>query len=226
MIDGQGASVTLAPTKCPRFLAACVTCGVELEANTPGISNVYSKGRVYDPDEPGDISYHLDLNKANPLAIAKVWMDPKPDLTEAAALPARMIKARTEDEWLKIADDLDALHIWAAVGYMRMFSDKKFGIDSKLVSDEEERAAQILSDMPDAIRNATKRNGGAIAAKLESVWMPAMFAWVKAWIAQYLELRDVWKAARPSIKIEREGRFPLIIPKGKDFEKLMKRWAR
>jgi hypothetical protein len=55
--------------------------------------------------------------------------------------------------------------------------------------------------------------------------MPAMFAWVKAWVANYLELKDIWKAANPAIKIEREG-FPLVIPKGPQFEKLARRWVK
>ena len=74
--------------------------------------------------------------------------------------------------------------------------------------------------------NATgRRNGGRIAERFDAIWMPAMFAWVKAWVANYLELKDLWKAANPAIKIEREG-FPLVIPKGPQFEKLARRWVK
>jgi hypothetical protein len=109
---------------------------------------------------------------------------------------------------------------------MRLFSDRKFAIESRIVSDQEERAAQALSDMPERIRTSQKRNGGRLASDLQAIWDPAMFAWVKAWVFNYTEIRDSWKAANPSIKIERDGRFPLVIPKGKDFTNLMKRWAR
>ncbi|MGA0999643.1 MAG: hypothetical protein ACO3RQ_08895 [Litorivicinaceae bacterium] len=226
MIDNKrGAGINIIPTRCPRFMAACVTAGVKLEEGSPGISNCYSAAKKYDPDEPGTVSYLLDRKSANPLAIAKIWANPTMELEESEALPVRMVKARTNEEWASIADDLDVLHMTAGIAHMRLFECGKFTVDSQAVSDNEERAAQILSDMAGNIRNNPKRNGAKIAATLKEHWNPAMFAWVKAWIANYLELRDTWKHANPSIKIEREGRFPLIIPKGKDFAKLMKRWA-
>ena len=226
MSELKGAGVNIIPTQCPRFFAACVTAGVELEAGTPGVSNVYSKGVTYDPDEPGTISYHLDNKTVGPLSLAKVWRDPSQDMTEAAALPARMISARTEDHWQSIADDLELLHVYCAIAHIKSFADGKFAIGMRAVTDEEERCAKMLSDMPDTIRNATgRRNGGRIAERFDAIWMPAMFAWVKAWVANYLELKDLWKAANPAIKIEREG-FPLVIPKGPQFEKLARRWVK
>ncbi len=226
MSDQKGGGINVIPTQCPRFFAACVTAGVTLEHGTPGISNVYSKGVKYDPDEPGTISYHLSQTGVGPLTLAKVWLDPGRDMAEAAALPSRMIKARTEDEWQSIADDLELLHVYCAVAHIKAFSDGKIGILTRSVTDQEEIAAQVLSDMPEAIRSATgRRNGGKIAARFDSVWMPAMHAWVKAWISNYLELKDSWKAANPAIKIEREG-FPLVIPKGPQFEKLARRWVK
>lgn len=226
MSEAKGGGVNVIPTQDARFLAACVTCGVDLEKGTPGISNVYSKSKKYDRDEPGTISYHLDNKAYNPLALAKVWLDPAQDMAEAEALPARMIKARTDDEWLTIADDIHSLQVNCAVAHMRAFVKKEIGVLTREVSDEEERAAKILSDLPELIRNAKpQRNGGKLAAKLNEVWKPAMVAWVKAWIANYTELRDVWQAANPAVKIEREG-FPLVIQKGPNFEKLMRRWAR
>lgn len=222
-IEGGGANII--PTQCPKFLAACATIGIELEKGK-GISNAYDIKRKYDPEEPGTVSYLLSRDRFNPLAVAKVWLSPDQDMAEAEALPQRMIKARTEDDWLQIADDLDALHVWSAVGHMRLFSIGKFAIDSRSVSDAEERAAADLSSMPETIRRAQKRNGGKIAARLSEAWKPAMFAWVKAWIFNYLELREIWKVATPSVKIEREDRFPIIIPKGKDFNRLVRKWVR
>lgn len=226
MSEAKGGGINVIPTQDAHFFAACVTCGVELESGTPGISNVYSKGRKYDPDEPGVISYHLDKKARDPLALAKVWRSPAQDMAEAEAMPGRMIKARTDDQWLTIADELEVLQVNCAVAHMRAFVKKEIGVVTRSVSDEEARAAKALSDLPEQIRNArTPRNGGRFAAKLSEVWNPAMVAWVKAWIANYTELRDAWQAANPAIKIEREG-FPLVIQKGPNFEKLMRRWAR
>jgi hypothetical protein len=215
------------PTRCDKFLALCFTLGIDLEKQTGGISNAYSKGVTYDPGEPGTISYFLSDGGINPLAIAAVWQNPEKDLAEAMALPQRLLKCRDAQEWARIADDIDALHVWGAVAHIRHFTQGKFSIDSKSVSDAEDRAAQVLSDMGDAMRrDAERRNGGAYAAKLSECWNPAMFAWVKAWISNYLEVRDLWEHATPSVKIEREdGMFPIIIPKGKDFARLVKRWV-
>ena len=226
MIGQKGGGANLIPTQCPRFLAAFLTAGGALEAGTPGISNTYDKLKKYDPDEPGTISYHLDRKNVDPLAVAKVWRNPEFELAEAANLSQRLIKAKTEDQWQALADDIESLQTSCAVANMRLFSDRKFGIDSRNVSDTEELAAKSLSDMPGKIRAAQRRNGAHLASNLQAIWMPAMFAWVKAWVFNYREIQGTWKAANPSIKIERDGLFPLVIPKGKDFSKLMKRWAK
>jgi hypothetical protein len=75
------------------------------------------------------------------------------------------------------------------------------------------------------MRSAKSRNGAKFAAAFDANWTPSMFAWVKAWVAQYLELKDSWKSASKAIKIERDDRFPLIIPQGKNFQKLLKKWT-
>ena len=227
----KGHSVQLIPTQCPKFMACCATLGIDLEKGTPGISNTYSKDRKYERDskgqlEPGQISYHLSMGQMNPLAAAKVWLSPDSDLREWEAIPARLIKCRTADEWESIADDIEALHVWAAVYHMRQFADGKFTVDSMIVSDQERHAAEKLSGISAEMKAMKNRNGGLIAAQISKACGPAMFAWVKAWIANYRELRDSWLSARPSIKIERDDWFPLVIPQGKDFAKLMKKWVK
>ena len=216
------------PTQCPKFLAACATAGIRLEDGSPGISNVYDKALKYDPDEPGTISFHLsDKGGPNPLALAKVWLNPDMELAEVETLRDRFVRCNDPGAWELLAQDVQNLHLTAAIATIRKFSDGKFKIDSRLVSDEEEAAAQLLSGMADAMRKpGAMRNKVRLGSALVKSWEPAMFAWVKAWIANYLELREAWKAARPAIKIEREdGAFPLVIPKGKHFEKLMRRWV-
>jgi hypothetical protein len=212
-------------------MACCATLGIELEKGTPGISNTYSKNRKYERDskgnlEPGQISFHLSMGELNPLSVAKVWLNPDSDMREWEAIPARLIKCKTADEWEAIADDIEALHVWVAVYHMRQFAEGKFTVDTLIVSDQERRGAEKLSSMAEKMKAMTSRNGGLIAAELSKVAAPAMFSWVKAWIANYRELRDAWQSARPSIKIDRGDFMPLVIPQGKDFAKLMKRWVK
>lgn len=223
----KGPGFSIIPTKCPKFVACCATLGIPLEEGSPKITNVYDSGRKYDPDEPGEIGYLLSDKSqvANPLAVAKVWADPSQDMIECAAIQSRIATTRDITAWNKLADDIAALHVWGAVAHIKLFTQNKFAIDTRVVSDNEERAAQWISDLPETVRKSKPSNGPAIAAKFADNWTPAMFAWVKAWIFNYLELRDVWKAARPAIKIDRGDDFPLIIPKGKNFAKMMKRWA-
>jgi hypothetical protein len=227
----KGPSVQLIPTQCPYFMACCATLGIELEKGTPGVSNTYSKDRKYERDskgklEPGQVSYHLAYNSFNPMAVAKVWLSPDSDMREWEAIPARLIACKTQDEWQSIADDIETLHAWAAVYHIREFVQKRFTVDSLIVSDNEKQCAEKLSGIADEMRGMRVRNGGLIAAKLSKICAPAMFAWVKAWIGNFRELRDAWEAARPSIKIDRGDAMPLVIPQGKDFAKLMKRWVK
>lgn len=213
------------PTRCPKFAAACFTCGVELEKGTPGFDNVYSKAVKYDPDEPGSVSIYLsDKQGINPLALAKVWVNWTPDLEEAKTIPARLLSVRTQDEANQLADAIEQLTILSAVAHVRLFSLSRFGIDSPHVSEVETQAAITLDAFPALLRSNPRSTVQSRAARLVNSWQPAMFAWVKAWIANYREIRDLWQHARPAIKFEREGRLPLVIPKGAQFEKLMKRW--
>lgn len=222
--------VNLVPTKCPKFLAACMTCGVKLESGTPGISNVYSKGQKYDPDEPGDIHFYLsDKQGINPLAVAKVWLDPDKDLQEAAGLRQRVLNCNSLDDWHKIANDIDTLILTGAVATMSRFAAGKCSVATLDILDSEEDAAQKLSDIPARMKSTnahSRRPNAQIAAELSAYWEPAMQAWLKAWIHNYKARRGAWKKARKAIKIEREDSpFPIIIPKGKDFAKLLKRWG-
>lgn len=222
----QGPGFSIIPTRCPKFLAACATVGIGLQKGTPGISNTYSLERKYDPEEPGDISFCISSqNGRNPLAIAKIWRDPSPDFIEAAGLKQALLKCKDAEQWGKLASDVDALNFNCGIGSMSLFASGKFTVDSITVSDQEREASLLLHQLPEAMRRGSYKDAGRVAAKLSEAWNPAMFAWVKAWISNYHELRDAWKAARPAIKIERDGAFPLIIPKGKDFYKLLKRWT-
>lgn len=223
----KGPGFSIIPTRCPRFVACCATLGIPLEEGSPKITNIYDSKVKYDPDEPGEVAFLLSdkSQTANPMAVAKVWADPSQDLMECEAIGARLISTRDIDQWMKLADDVDALHVWGAVAHIKLFTENKFAIDNRIVSDAEEKAAQWISNLAEGIRKTKPASGSKIAAKFSENWRPAMFAWVKAWISNYLELSDVWKAARPAIKIDRGDDFPLIIPKGKSFAKMMKRWA-
>jgi hypothetical protein len=215
------------PSECPRFVAACATVGIGLQQGSPGITNVYTHERKYDPDEPGEVRYILsDTDGYSPLCISKAWRDPEQNLAEAKDLPSRILKCKTLDDWQKIASDLDTLHTFCGVAHMKLFSQNKFAVDSLSVSDEEELAAQFLSDLPAAMLLEPLKNKQRIAKRVEDTWPRAMFAWVKAWIGHYRASAEHWKHGHKAIKIDRGDDFPLIIPKGKDFERLMKRWVK
>ena len=215
------------PSECPRFVAACATVGIGLQSGSPGITNVYTHGRKYDPDEPGEVRYLLSNSDGlSPLCISKAWRDPELNLAESTQLTSRILKCSSAEEWERVANDLDILHTYCGIAHMRMFSDGKFSVDSLSVSDEEEAAAQFLSDLPAAMMAAPLKNKGRIATKVTEAWPRAMFAWVKAWIGHYRASSEHWRHAHKAIKIDRGDDFPLVIPRGKDFERLMKRWVK
>ncbi len=221
----KGEGFTLIPTECPRFVAMCATLGVELVPGTPGVSNVYDVSRKYDPEEPGNVSFYLsDKNGINPLAVAKVWLNPDDELQECALLPQRLLARHDPESWKKLADDIETLHVTGAVATVRKFTQNKFPVDSRSISDAEIRAAQVMSGFSEAMTRDESRRGDKHAARLSENWNASMFCWVKAWIQNYTETKDAWQSARPAIKIEREGRFPLIVPRGRDFAKLLRKW--
>ena len=222
------AQVTVIPTTCPKFLAACTTVGINLESGTPGVSNIYSKSRKYDRGEPGEISYFLsDKQGINPMAIAKVWHDPHPDLKEAVTLPQRLLGARTSDDLQLISKDLEALIVLCAAAHMSLFCSGRFALPSLDLTAEESYAVKVIDEMPAKIAKLQPGSAakGKLAAQLCEMWRPCMIAWVKAWVANYRETRDVWLNARPAIRIERGDGIPLILPRGKGFAELLRRWA-
>ena len=217
----------IVPTNSLKFLACCATAGVKLETDAKGISNTYSKDQKYDPDEPGDIHYYLSKRQGiNPPALAFIWKNPDHDLQEAAQLDGRIRNCKSPDDWEDIVDDVEALSFNSAIANISLFASGKRNVDSSSVSAEETLAAEILDKLPERMRINKKLPKAAFADELKKHWEPAMSAWIKAWIANYLELRHIWKVAGKSIKIERPDEpFPLIIPKGKDARMLLRRWT-
>lgn len=228
--NGNGISYPkgIVPAKDLRFVAACAVCGIPLQDGY-GISNQYAKGAKYDRGEPGDVFYYLDREAGiSPQSVARVWDDSSADVAEAKMIPTRLRTTREIYAWRKLADDIDALHVWLAVANMKAFAFGKMSIGSIKVADEEEQAAQWLSDLPGKMRamRSVSREGQKLAVEIVPQWERAMVAWVKAWAAQYIEIKQAWLKARPSLRIDRgDDKFPLVIPKGKDFEKLLRRWA-
>jgi hypothetical protein len=216
------------PVKDLRFVAACAVCGVPLQDGY-GISNQYSFGKTYDRGEPGDVYYYLDREAGiSPNAIGRVWDDPSHDVAEARMIPERLKITRDVDEWRKLADDIDALHVWLAVANMREFAMGKMSVGMLSVTDEESAAAKWLSDLPAKMRamRTVTNEGRELSKQIVPMWERSMMAWVKAWGAQYIEIKKAWLAARPSIRIDRgDDLFPVVIPRGKDFQKLLRRWG-
>ena len=229
MLSGTAAPsrVTIIPTECPKFVAACFTAGIEFQKGTPGISNTYTKGRKYDPNEPGDIKFYLsDDQGINPHAIARAWLWPDRELETVAQIFNQLTSCRDFDLWQELANELEASVLLSGVAHMSLFCRRTFSVDKADASLSEVEAARILDEIPKAMRRATSMNGASVAIKVKAAWNPAMFAWVKAWISNYKGIAGAWKHANPSIKIDRPGHLmPLVIPKGKDFKRLLQRWA-
>lgn len=220
--------VTVIPTQCPLFHAACVTVGIPLEENTPGVSNVYSNAAQWKDKAPGDVTYFLSQSSGlNPLAIAEIWLNPKEALDDSLALPSLLIGARTIDELKEAGQSVSEMTIRGAVAHMALFCSGKYKLPSLDLLDEERRAIEILDAIPRSLELAKTvgRSGANAAAKVTEAWKPAMVGWVKAWVSNYRELTHVWKSARPALKIERENQLPLIIPKGPQFAQLLRRWT-
>lgn len=217
----------IVPSNCPKFVACCATLGVELEEASKGVSNTYSKGVKYDPDEPGCINYYLSKSSGlNPAAIAKVWKSPEKELQVAAEIRGRVRSCTSPDEWESVIDNLEQVSTTAAIASISLFASGKLTVNNSYVSAEETLAAEILNKMPEKMRLNRRAPNSAFADELDKFWEPAMYAWVKAWIANYLELRHIWKGASKSIKIEHpDHRFPIIIPQGKDARMLLRRWT-
>lgn len=211
-----------------RVVAACVVCGIPLEDGY-GISNQYSRDRKYERGEPGSVYYFLKWDAAiSPMSVAKVWNDPAPDVEECRMIPLRLRTTREIDAWKKLAQDIDALHVWCAVANMRAFSDGKFSVGMLAVTDEEREAAQWVSDLPARMSKLVTvgDEGRKLAEEIVPRWDRAMVAWVKAWAAQYMEIRKAWLAANPKLRIDRgENTLPIIIPKGPQFRELLRRWG-
>ncbi len=220
--------VAIIPTQCPLFHAACVTVGIPLESHTPGISNVYTSADQWRDKGQGEVTFFLSQSSGlNPLAIAEIWLSPDVAIADALAVPQMLIGARTMDELHDAGRMVAEMTIRGAVAHMALFCTGKYKLPSLDLTDEEKRAVETLDEIPRMIEGArsTGKIGGTAAAKISEVWRPAMVAWVKAWVYNYRELRETWRAARPALKIERENQLPIIIPKGPQFGKLLRRWT-
>ncbi|HAG05865.1 MAG TPA: hypothetical protein DCG68_03285 [Cryomorphaceae bacterium] len=197
---------------------------------TPGLSNVYTTDRPFEPGEPGDLRYYLAV-KNQGLSLTQfghVWNDPDSSLQNAEALTAR-IKLATEGEAIqKITVEFDEIYQKAALGHMRLLSLGRLRMpDASLYPETAEKhALEALNGFRDvlAVLRDDKGRNNAIRA-LNKHWKPAMVGWLRAYRGHLLELRNLWKIAPEAIKIHRPGKMPLVIPKGPKFKEMLTRWT-
>ena len=211
------------------FVAAALTIGFELADNTPKCSNVFSVDKKYDPGEPGDVRYYIDVNKGelNINEFVKVWKNREPALREAEAFPGLILLSDDGQNLVKVVQEFDRTYLRAAVATMRQFSLRRISVpDLYNELTEEAKALQTLDTFVTRLETMrTKAEREKAAQLLCTHWRPAMSGWVKAWHKNYLELRNLWKTAPEAIKIERRGLPPLVIPKGPKFKEMLERWT-
>ncbi len=213
------------------FVAAALAMGFKMADHTPGLSNVYSKERRYEPGEPGDLRYFLTIanNQISLDDLGETWVNPKQALVDAEALPDRIKLAQNADELQRLLSRFDTLYQKAAVGHMRFLSKGMIAMpDSDLNPNKQEKAALKELDgfrvTLEKLRTSQDRKNAV--ATLVKHWKPAMVAWLRAFKGHHLELKNLWHHAPAAIKIERpNSRFPLVIPKGPKFNEMLQRWT-
>lgn len=211
------------------FIAAALTLGFELAEGTPQVSNVYSVDKRFEPGEFGDVRMYLDIQKGG-LSInhlVETWINPDHALKESETIIGLILTADNSGKLMGAIQSFDFLYTQAAVASMRKYSLRRISVpDPHNVNDLERVSITALDKFSEELEGATDKKGREKAAKVVAAnWNPAMVAWVKAWIANYLEIKNLWKDAPAAIKIKRNGLPPLVIPKGPKFKEMLQRWT-
>lgn len=225
------------------FAAACLTFGFELSEFTPGLQNVYDRDKKVEQGAPGDCRIYLPVTSQGGIemeALVSIWRDPTEDLTDAEALRGQFSTATTFHDLMVLSELIANLQVAVALAHIRAFSLKKFAIHEPMeILPAEKNAIDVLDSMPGRIighgaRTDPHAHALKIKREFDAVWDPtcsmpqgpAMAGWVKYWIQNYLEIRNLWRKAPRALKIDRgEGRAPLVIPEGKNFNAMLERWT-
>ena len=212
------------------FCAALFAVGFSLADGLPGITHQYSSDHKSERGEPGDVRYLFGgTYRGIPInAFVETWKDPNQALRDAEGLPARIRMAHTGKDMLDVSQRFELNYLRAAVAHMRLASLGRidcsgFSYDE---SDDERVATTYLDTAAERLEQATTPKHKEVLAKLIfKHWKPAMVSYLKAYRGHVLELNNLWRDAPESIKIDTGERFPIIIPKGKNFKKLIERWT-
>lgn len=215
------------------FAAAAASVGFDLAEGTPKVSNCYDSEHKYEPGQPGDVRMYLPLlaNGININEFVTVWKEPETALREAESLPARIQSATDPQTVQQLIFSFDALYMGAAVAYMKLHSLGRVQLPDVFHPSDEEKKAILALDYfsTEALESAEMRSPKGrktIAQKLARNWQPAIVAWLKSYRANLLELRNLWKDAPQSIRINRgNGLPPLVLEKGPHFKELLERWT-
>lgn len=211
------------------FIAAALTVGFELADNTPKISNVYQIDCRPEPGQAGDVRFYLptSYHGLSVQRLAEIWLAPEQPMRDAEGLPARISSAGQEQDRYLLNQEFEMLYLFTAVAHIRFYSKGRISIpDVYSVTDEEQHAADQLDRFQDRFIPAdTAHKRQKLVQDIQRYWKPAMVAWIKAYRGHLLELKNLWREAPTAIKIERPGQLPIILPKGKNFATLLKRWT-
>lgn len=200
------------------FAAACVTLGIALKDDSPGVDNVYSKDRPFrdsvEGKHAGVVNYYLHLSSPDGLltgGLLKFWEDPGPVEKEMHEFPLRLGTADTTELKRIAAEDLKNLIPCAALVWMRKAAKEtprafwhRYGEPSAA----EARAWQLLEEAPDQIRV-----GRFELKSFAGLFVPAMHAAVKTFFLNACELETMRQDTAPSLKIERPNlpSIPFVI---------------
>lgn len=206
-------------TRSETFAAACLTLGIELKHDSPGVDNVYSKDKPFRDSaggqHAGTVNYYLHLISPDGVltgALLQYWEDPGPVEKEMHEFPLRLATAHTAELRKKAAEDLMNLIPCAAIVWMRKAANEtprsvwsRYGEPSEA----ERKAWETLEAAPEKIR------AGTFDLKtFAPLFVPAMHAAVKTFFLNACDLETLRKDTVPALKIERPNlpHIPFVIP--------------
>lgn len=203
------------------FAAACVTLGIELKHDTPGVDNVYDRDKPYAESAggryAGTVNYYLSL--VSPAGVMtggllKYWGDPTPVEKEMADFPLRLNTAHTAELRKKAAADLREILPCVALIWMRKAARETPRAVWHRYGEPDAHEARAWEEL-----EALGQPGGGIETgtfdrrRFAGLFVPAMHAAVKTFFLNALALEEIRRTTYPAMKIEREGlqSIPFVI---------------
>lgn len=203
------------------FAAACLTLGVELKPDTPGVDNVYDKDRPFAESAggryAGTVNYYLSLVSPSGITtggLLKYWDDPSPVEKEMHEFPLRLATAHTTELRKQAAADLREILPCAALVWMRKAAKETPRSVWHRYGEPHDHEARAWDEL-----EALAQPGGGIETgtfdrrRFAGLFVPAMHAAVKTFFLNALELEEIRRTTYPALKINRRGlqSIPFVI---------------